>query len=301
MSGGSWCLVLALWGDVYSDQYVNVIVRSVLNHSPGCSGIVLFTDRIRPAVDDRVEQKLFPAFFNRAEFFRPGFIVKLSVFDRQSLPPDTRCVYLDLDTVVCGDLGRVAALVQGPDDWFMLPPGGAAGFGLVRHLIFRLTKGRHLAIGNSSIMAYHSGAEPNLCEAFQRLFEAGDGDAERLKVDDLFISWFAQARLRGIPSSLCVMFRREFLSRSAFVLWCRSVLPFVRRRREGIVAITLNGENHKPALFLACADGARINGSRGRFGYWSHACLGTAKARIEEFCRSVEAAESGTLPATQEP
>lgn len=285
---GNWCLVLTLWGQKYSAAHVNALSRTALKYSPTCSDIILLTDRHREGVDPRVTQKRIPAFFDRAEFRRGGYPIKLSLFSRAALPKGMRCVYLDLDTVVTGDLGRIAALVRKPDDIFMLPPGNLIGFGRLRRLLFRLTDGRKMAVGNSSILAFHSGAEPNLCDVFERLHDKGSVARPRLfGNDDRFISWFAQTRLRPIPASLGVMFRREFLAWPRLYGRVRNRLPWVKARRAGIVAVTFNGTEHKLESLLALPDGAQHHDKRGRVGWWSDKEMGPLKARIAEAARAL--------------
>ncbi|NCU20030.1 hypothetical protein EOM89_04665 [Candidatus Falkowbacteria bacterium] len=188
--GKRWCLVLVLWGDAYSVAHVNALAGAALTLSTGCAEVVLLTDRPRPGLDIRVRAVPIPEFFDRPEFRRGGYVIKLSLFSRSVLPPDMPCVYLDLDTAVTGDLGRIAALVQDRNDIFMLPPGNLIGFGRLRRARFRLTRGRRMAVGNSSILAFHSAAEPNLADTFQRLYETGSGPAQVMNNDDRFISWF---------------------------------------------------------------------------------------------------------------
>lgn len=285
----SWCLVLASWGDKYSDNYVNVLVRSVLSKSASCVKVVLITDRIRPSVDANVVQHLIPDFFCQPDFFKGGYVVKLSMFHRPFLPENLPCVFLDLDTVVVGDIGKIAALVRGENDHFMLPPGNIIGFGPVRRLVWRLSGGRWFATGNSSIVAFNSAARPNLAERFQALYESGVRTPRKMSIDDVFISWAAQASLQKIPTSLGVMFRREFLSRSRLVLKLKSRLPWVIRRRRGIVAITFNGAEYKPEVLLGLTDGQKIFDKKGRFGFWNIENLGPTKEKILSFCSEVSA------------
>lgn len=287
LAAKGWCLVLAIWGDSYADDYVNQLARSARDLSRDCTGVVVFTDRDRPGIDADIRQQRFPAFFDREEFYGWGYIAKLSVFSREGLPPDTACVYLDLDTVIIGDLGRIAALVRGPDDYLMLPPGNAIGFGTVRRLIFRVTGGRIFAVGNSSILAYSSAAEPNLCDSYQRLYQSDGRVARHMQIDDLFISWFAQPRLRAVPPSLAVMFRREFLSRGALIGWLKRNLPGRRARLGGIAAITFNGANYKPETLLALKEGDVIHDKKGRTGIWGPETLGPAYEKTLRFCRAV--------------
>lgn len=288
-----WCLVLVIWGEKYSDAHVNLAIRTAKANSASLRHVVLFTDRDRPGIDPLADQRPFPEFFRRPVWFTHGYIAKLSMFSRSDLPPDMACVYVDLDTVIMGDLGRVAALVRAPNDYLMLPPGNLIGFGPLRRLIYKLTDGRVYAVGNSSVLAYSSAAEPNLCDVFQAALESGDPADPKLHIDDRFISWFAQARLRAIPSSLAVMFRREFLSRTRLGQVFKSRFGSLLGRRKRLVAITLNGMAFTPEVIGALEDGARISDSKGRTGSWSDAALGPAKGKITRYFAVISSAQSG--------
>ncbi len=281
MHAEGWCLVLALWGEGYGVAEVNRLARDARALGPGCRGIVLFSDRPRDGLDPGITARRFPPFFARPECFGWGYVAKLAVFSRADLPARMRCIYLDLDSVITGDLGRLAALVERPGDIFMLPPGNPVGFGRLRRLTFRMTRGRRYAVGNSSIMAWSSATEPDLAERYRALHAEVGAEPRHMQIDDLFISWAAQGRLRGIPRTLGVSFRREFLSRLAAVTWARRVLPHVRRRRAGIVAVTFNGPGVKPERLAGLPEGARIADGRGRTGIWSAADLGPLQARMQ--------------------
>lgn len=283
-----WCLILMIWGDKYSDKYVDVLVESVRKNSKSCTCVVLVTDRIREGLADTIEQKPIPAFFDRPDFFRGGYVVKLSVFHPQVLPHDMPCVYLDLDTIVIGDVGKIAALVRSTDAYYMLPPGNLLGFGFLRRWLFRKTNGRRFGTGNSSILAFHSAASPNLCDTFEGLYRPGDAKDRKMKIDDVFISWFAQPTIKAVPTALAVMFRREFLSRSRLILELRRWSPFNARRRKGLVAVTFNGTQHKPEEFIAFRDDDRIFDEKNRFGFWSAQYLGEFKKKILEFVVSLQ-------------
>jgi hypothetical protein len=282
-----WCLVLMIWGEKYSDKFVDTLVKSVKSHSKSCTHVVLVTDRIRSGMSADIAQNLIPDFFNNPVFFKGGYIVKLSLFHKTVLPPDMPCVYIDLDTIVIGDVGRIASLVTAPDAYYMLPPGSLIGFGPINRWFYKQSKRKRFATGNSSIVAFHSSAVPNICEDFERLYNEGLTHDRKMKIDDVFISWFAQRTLQKIPPSLAVMFRREFLSRSQFFLEVKRRSPFIARRRKGLVAVTFNGAQHKPEEFLAFKDGDRIFDEKNRFGIWSTQYLGDFKAKILKFANAV--------------
>lgn len=287
----SWCLVLVLWGDKYAAAHINAIVENAFRHSTSCAQVILMTDRQREGLDDRVRQVLIAADFDRPEF-KQNYTIKLSLFDPRALPSGMPCVYLDLDTVVIGDLGRVAGLVQRRDDLFMLPPGGVIGFGALRRLIFKLTRGQHMATGNSSILAFHSAMQPNLAMEFLRLKASGGPPPKVFQNDDLFISWFGQKQLQPLPTSLGVMFRREFLNRSRWYGWIRNRLPWVQHRRESIVAVTFNGVEHKLEKLLQLPDGTMHQDSKGRFGYLSRSEMGSIKDRIADAAQNLFKSQS---------
>ena len=274
-----WRLVLVLWGDKYAASHVNVLAVNAYTQSPTCGGVILMTDRLREGIDDRLQQVLISDRFNRDEF-KKNYTIKLSLFECGPRENGLPLVYLDLDTVVIGDLGKIASLVNEKNDIYMLPPGGALGFGLIRRLIFRGTHGRRMAVGNSSVLAFRSDMKPNLADEFHRLRESRPTDTKILMNDDLFISWFGQMRLKPVPNALGVMFRREFLSRARWFGWLKSRLPWVRRRREGIVAVTFNGIEHKLETLLQLPDGSLHHDAKGRFGYWSRQEMGSIKDKI---------------------
>jgi len=65
------------------------------------------------------------------------------------------------------------------------------------------------------------------------------------------------------------MFRREFLTRSRLYGWIRNRLPWVRKRRNDIVAVTFNGVDHKLETLLTLPEGTLHHDSKGRSGRWS--------------------------------
>lgn len=286
-----WVLVLAMWGEKFHSGHVNVLVRSVRAHSPDCTAAILITDRQRPDIDPWVTQAPIPAEFDRPEFFRTGYIVKLSIFAAPEVPARTRCVFLDIDTLVLGDLGRLARMVRRHDDLLMLPPA-TVGFNRLSRLIYRLTGGQKFRTGNSSVIAYSSDGGRALALRYLELYEdPKTRDARYMKVDDAFVSWFGQPVLRGVPQSEAMMLRREFLSRVPFWPGIKSRLPWTIRRRAELGAITLNGVDYKPEVLLQLADGAIIQDAKGRKGLWSARHFGDLLPRIKALCAaSVEEA-----------
>jgi hypothetical protein len=294
MSGGdpTWCLVLAIWGNKYCPAHVNELVRQARAKSPTLAEVVLFTDRIRDGIDADVRQTLFPDYFRRPDFFTGAYRAKLAVFSRELLPRGRTCLFVDLDTVVTGDLGQIAALIRGTEDCLMMPPAGI-GFSILRRPVDWL-RGGHYPVGNSSLVAFHSDARRNIAGAFQGLHSSGiDIDKRHMIIDDVFISWFHQGRIGGIPKTLAVSFRREFMARAKVILWLRRAMPGRAKRRAALVAVTLNGLAVKPEQLATLTDGSVIRAENGRIGYWSDPFIGPVRQEIMASCRRVI---SATLP-----
>ena len=248
-----FALVLAIWGTKYGRAHVNALVEDAYRLSPGLQTVILVTDRHRDGLDPRIRQVPFPAPFDGAAFFAAGYRAKLAVFSPQVVPVGLRCVFLDLDTMVIGDLGRIADLVQHPGDLFMLPPGGL-GFGALRRLRDRLRRNRKFPVGNSSILAFHADAAPNLADTYARRLAAADlPESPEMIIDDVVISWFGRGHIRGVPTGCGVMFRREYLSRVPGWAALKPYLPWVQRRRSRIAAVTLNGVAVKPEHLASLA------------------------------------------------
>jgi hypothetical protein len=251
------------------------------------------TDRLRDGMDNRVTQKLFPAPFNGPEFFGHGYRAKLAVFSAVEPEADLPCVFLDLDSIVLGDLGRLAMHVRGPNDLLMLPPGGL-GFGRLRRILNGL-RGNPLRfpVGNSSVLAFHAAARPNLADTYARHYEDGDFPAGMESViDDVLISFFGRGRVRAVPTDCAVMLRREFLSRLPVWPLVKSRLPAVRRRRARIAAVTMNGLALKPEILALVPEGQAIADGRGRKGLWSSAGFGTLWLPMREACQGIAMASA---------
>lgn len=291
-TGERFALVLALWGSRYGVAHVNCLTEAAFRHSPNLDEVVLLTDRPHKGLHPRVIARPFPPPYNEAEFFGFGYRAKLAVFAAVSAHPGKPCVFLDLDSIVIGDLGRIARLVQDREDLFMLPPAGLR-FTSLRRWIDRLRGNRSFPVGNSSVLAFHSAASPNLAELYARLrAEGGLTDGWASQVDDVLISHFGKGRVRAVPTDAAVMLRREFLSRVPLWPIVKTQLSAVRRRRAVIAAITMNGVAVKPDLLAELSEGARISDGRGRQGRWNPAGFGALWWPVVEACRTLAAGQS---------
>ena len=152
-SPAEYQLVLVLWGTKYGIDEVNHLIRIVKSQSRTQPRIVLITDRTRQGLDDSVIQRPFPEFFLKDEFKGPGCQAKLAMFEDGVLPDDLPAIYLDLDSVVMGDLQRFQALQYTPKT-IAIFQSALLPFGAFGRFLHKQTKGRRYARGNSSMIVF---------------------------------------------------------------------------------------------------------------------------------------------------
>ena len=267
-----FCLVLMAWGNKYTNRHINYIYKNA-SQSVGLTQTLLITDRIRNGVSDEIKQTLIPEWFNKPEFFKGGYPVKLSIFHQDILPKDTVCIYLDLDTLVLGNLQRIAALHKNKNQYFMLPSKSILGMTFVSRFIFYITKQTMYSVGNSSVVLFHSASKPNLAQTFIDLYNDG-ARGSKFEIDDKFISWFSQKTLHPLPKNLCNMFRRRYMSRFLVLLRVKLTLSKLLKQNDPLVVITFNDEVCKPENLTKLNDGTIVMDNRGRKLIWSKKILG---------------------------
>lgn len=273
-----FCLVLMAWGNKYTNRHINYIYENA-SQSVGLTQTLLITDRIRDGISDDIEQKLIPEWFNKPEFFKGGYPVKLSVFHQDVLPKDAICIYLDLDTLVLGDLQHIAALLKNKNQYFMLPSKSSLGMTFVSRFIFYMTKQTKYSVGNSSVVLFHSASNPNLAQTFIDLYDDG-ARGSKFEIDDKFISWFTQKTLHPLPKKLCNMFRRKYMSRFLVLLRVKLTISKLLKQNDSLVVITFNDEVCKPENLTKLNDGAIVIDNRGRKLIWSEKILGRISNEI---------------------
>ena len=273
-----FCLVLMAWGNKYTNRHINYIYENA-SQSVGLTQTLLITDRIRDGISDDIEQKLIPEWFNKPEFFKGGYPVKLSVFHQDVLPKDAICIYLDLDTLVLGDLQHIAALLKNKNQYFMLPSKSSLGMTFVSRFIFYMTKQTKYSVGNSSVVLFHSASNPNLAQTFIDLYNHG-ARGSKFEIDDKFISWFTQKTLHPLPKKLCNMFRRKYMSRFLVLLRVKLTISKLLKQNDSLVVITFNDEVCKPENLTKLNDGAIVIDNRGRKLIWSEKILGRISNEI---------------------
>lgn len=187
-----WQCVLVAWGDRYPVRDINRLVAAIRAGSAGLMRATLLSDRDRPGLDAGIDPRPIPAWFLQDEFRGPGCQTKLCVFDPGALPGDVPAIFLDLDTIVLGDVARILDLLDTPQAVAILP-GPVLPFGAVARILYRLTGRRRYARGNSSVVAFHPAHAGHIACSFRDLHARHGGLKLRLMIaDERFISWAAQ-------------------------------------------------------------------------------------------------------------
>lgn len=277
----AWQCVLIAWGDRYPVDEINRLVRSVRSHSRGVERIVLLSDRPRPGLEPEVEVRAIPDWFLAPEFRGPGCQAKLCMFEAGVVPDDMPAIFLDLDTLVFGDLSRLLAVMTTPETIAILQ-SAILPFGPVARWLNRITGGLRYARGNSSVVVWHPAHGTYVARRFRELVERGPKGFKPLRADERFLSWAAQPVMRAIPRTLVVKFPTEYMQPWRWLVYLRARMPWIRKRRQGLVAVTFPGVKLKAEDLAALPEGAVITDRKGRRLYWADWAIGDLRQRIIE-------------------
>lgn len=279
----TWQCVLICWGTKYTTDEINNLVHHIATHATGAPRFVLITDEVKPLLMARVHTVLFPDYWLQAPLRRSGCQAKLVMFEKGILPEDLPAIYVDLDTIVIGDLNNSLNLMDSPRTVALLQ-SAIIPFGVLGRLCYRFSQGKHYARGNSSLVVFHPRHNHFIAEKFRAFFALYPAFEFRPMIaDERFISWVAQPHMKAIPKSFAVKFSGEFMFYWAWWLLVRGRLPWVRRRREGLAVVTLAGLQVKPEKLLAMHDGDRVVDEKGRVLVWGRRTMGTMCERINRY------------------
>ncbi|WP_155326450.1 hypothetical protein [Alkalilacustris brevis] len=279
----TWQCVMVCWGDRYGVDYINTLVAAIRAHAARPPRFCLITEADKPGLDPAVRICPFPAFFLRPEYLRGGCQAKLAMFEAGVLPDDLPAIYIDLDTVVLGDLGQGVAMMPRRDSILMLQ-SAVIPFGPLGRLAARLTGGRKYARGNSSVVVFHPAECSHIAARFRNLAAQYAYNEFRPTVaDERFISWAAQPQMKALPRRFAVKFTWEYMFWWTPWLYLKALLPGARRRRARQVAVTLNDAAIKPEVLMELPEGGRITDRKGRVLIWSDRTMGPARGRIIAF------------------
>ncbi len=275
-----WQLVVILWGTKYAVSELNALITTIESKAAHPPRVVLISDRERPDISSHVVTRSFPEFYLRSEFYGSGCQAKLAMFASGIVPTDLPAIYVDIDTLILGDITKVLQLLTTPDSVAMLQ-SVVLPFGTFARAIYYLTGKRRYARGNSSIVVFHPASCAYIAETFERLYaKHGHLGIRPMIADERFISWVAQPQMRAIPKNLAVKFPTEFMWPWRWLVYLRARLPWLQRRWQGLVAVTFPGDEVTGQQLLKLCEGDEIMDRKGRRLIWSDLALGPLRKRI---------------------
>lgn len=96
------------------------MVHAIRRYAKTPPRFCLITEGAKPGLDPAVLICPFPQFYLKDEFRHSGCQAKLAMFEAGVLPDDLPNVYVDLDTVILGDIGDGVDLMRDTRSILML-------------------------------------------------------------------------------------------------------------------------------------------------------------------------------------
>lgn len=278
-----WQCVLILWGEKYDVALVNHLIEAVIRTSASKPRFVLISDRPRPELHPSARLVNFDPWYLKPEFLKRSCQAKLVMFEPGIVPEDLPAIYLDLDTAILGDISRALGDLEHPKTVLMLQ-SVVLPFGWLGRQVYRLTNRRRYARGNSSIVVYRPSECHYIAETFRELYGRYGGIGFRPMIaDERFISWVAQMHIKRLPKSLAVKFTNEYMHPLKSWLLLKGSLPWVRRRRDGLAALTFPGPVVKAEELVKFREGDSVRDWKHRWLIWNERALGDMGDRLQAY------------------
>ena len=115
-----------------------------------------------------------PKFFLAPAFLGGGCQAKLAIFEDGVVPDDLPTIYVDLDTMVLGDLGELVSLLKNPETVAILQ-SAVVPIGRIGRAVWKLSRRRKYARGNSSIIVFHPAKCRYIARKFRELHDRHSG------------------------------------------------------------------------------------------------------------------------------
>lgn len=187
-------VVCMKWGSLYGSEYVNLLSRAVLSNLPEEHEFMCLTDNT-DGIDARVKCEPLPELPIDSSYWKKGGWPKLAVFQPGFLPDGYRVLFVDLDTIITGNISamfQTGSAVTMVKEWKRL-----------MDYINPFRAQKQL----SSVFAFDSGREERIYETF---LENPAQAREKYRVEQYFLAAHASA-LNTWPDDWVVSFKRHLL------------------------------------------------------------------------------------------
>ena len=236
-------IVVVKWGEKYNCDIVNRLYSAILQYSSRPVQFICVTDSKGEVFNPGIVKRDFPSFSVDFESLKFGCKPKLGVFASGLLNSALPTILLDLDTVIIGDVARIVDELDNNRGMFMLPNHYLQWWKLPKFIKDIIPNSYYF--GSSAICAFYPCDYGNLFDAFN--IEVINNKGQKyLTADDRFISYYASDSIRVFSNRAAVKFANEYMAYWLFWEDIRKRLPWIKRRRAGIVAVTFRGEQLKP-------------------------------------------------------
>ncbi|MEX3010203.1 hypothetical protein [Hoeflea sp. TYP-13] len=263
-------VVFVKWGTKYGPSTVRRHLRAIRKHATCDVRIVIVSDRKEPDYGPDVTVKPFPQFAAPTEHLKAGCRLKLAVFSKEILEPGIPALFLDLDTLVRGDVARVADYIRCKGQISLLQGHYLQWWPIQKYV--RPFIGEKYYFGNSSAIGFWPEEYYWIFDEFNRVVDEsyrGEQLPKKYMSDERFISYVARDNTRVFPTTLIVKFAEEYLTPWPPLESVRGRLPWVRKRRDRLLGVTFVSHVLKPEQLVQLKNGDLIRYKRMR-GYWNY-------------------------------
>lgn len=267
-------VAFVLYGDRYSAAYIDCLAASILQYTDLDIEFVCLSDRADREFQADIRVVVHPELDLNWDILTDGCRFKLGLFHPGVLNPDLLTFFFDLDTIVLGDIARLAQIHQRNPGLYVLPFHMIQTWKMLR--LAKWLRPTHFFYGTSSFMMFTPKDFAFIYTRFRDLYDrvvAGETltgqEAKAWRTDELLICWAADGKTRGVPLSIFGRFRRCFaVPYSPRLAKLRTKLGLNVYDSPSLIGMTFDGGPFKPWLLAQCKDGDLLQ-ERKHFVAWA--------------------------------
>ncbi len=234
------------WGSRYSAGEVSYMFNSIRKHASEDVRFCCITDDLDGDFDPEIRVQPLPEFPQPMNIMTQGCVAKLAIFQKGVFEPGIPVIFFDLDTMIRGDVARLANLIRKRRGINMMP-NHHIQFWKIQNYIRPILRGKYY-FANSSLMGFFPEDAYFVFDDMMRIYaEPMEKRPKKWATDERFVSYQATHLVKVFPNSLAVKYADEFIQTPwPFLEEIRKRLPWVASRRRGLVAITFVSDGLKP-------------------------------------------------------